>query len=73
MKILNEPTKLNSGDFLVQVDYETNSPGYGKDVKDTILSKQEIIEWGEKISKLDRPKWWFDIKNDDLYLSIVVF
>ena len=44
MKILNEPTKLNSGDFLVQVDYETNSPGYGKDVKDTINKLEKLYK-----------------------------
>lgn len=65
MKILNIPTRLYTGDYLVQVDYETISPGYGKDIKDTVLSREEIIEWGEKISKFDRPKWWWDIKNDN--------
>ena len=45
MKILNNPHKLNSGDYLTLVDYETNEPGYGKDVKDTILTIEELYQY----------------------------
>ena len=36
MKILNKPQKLENGNYLCVVDYETNEQGYGKDVKDCL-------------------------------------
>ena len=42
MKILNQPCILSNGSYLVTVDYETESLGFGKDIKDTILTLQEL-------------------------------
>jgi len=57
MKILNTPTKLDNNKedwYYAVVDYETTSPGYGKDIKDTILSLQEIYECYLKLRDNDK-------------------
>lgn len=44
MKILNEPVKLLNGNYLATVDYETEEPGYGKSVKDTIVTVDQLYK-----------------------------
>jgi len=44
MKVISKPILLEAGTYLVTVDYETSSPGYGKDVKETILTLERLFE-----------------------------
>ena len=59
MKILDEPYKLDDGNYLAMVDYQDHDNPHYKPSKDRIMTKDEIIEWGEKISKFSRPEWWY--------------